>query len=106
MDAKKDISLLTDQVLNCLDGIQRAETQPFFYTRLKARMEGGELNEWNKWMSILSRPVVSLGILLIFLMINGYLIFSKMEAEKEVSMASSDYAAMQVSYLDNNPELP
>jgi len=106
MDGKKDISQLTDQVLNSLDSIQRAETQPFFYTRLMAKMEGENYNEWNKWMSIISRPVVSLGILLVFLMINGYLIFSKMEAEKEVSMASSDYAAMQVSYLDNNPELP
>jgi len=106
MDGKKDISRLTDQVLNSLDGIQRAETQPFFYTRLMAKMETGSSNEWNKWMSILSRPVVSLGILLVFLMINGYLIFSKMEAEKDVSMASSDYTVMQVSYMDNNPELP
>jgi hypothetical protein len=106
MKSSKDIAQLTDQVMNSLDGIQRAETQPFFYTRLMARMESGELNAWNRWMAYLSRPAVSLALLLVFLMINGYLIFSKLESQPDMSVASSDYAVMQVSYLDPNPELP
>ncbi len=106
MKSSKDIAQLTDQVMNSLDGIQRAETQPFFYTRLMARMEGGEMNGWNRWMAYLSRPAVSLALLLVFLMINGYLIFSRLESEPEMSAIASDYAVMQVSYIDPNPELP
>ncbi len=63
MKSSKDIAQLTDQVMNSLDGIQRAETQPFFYTRLMARMESGEMNGWNRWMAYLSRPAVSLASL-------------------------------------------
>lgn len=106
MKSKKDIAQLTDQVMNSLDGIQRAETQPFFYTRLMARMEGGTLHGWNRWMAYLSRPAVSLALLLVFLVINGYLIFNQLSAQPEMTPAASDYAVMQVSYLDDNPELP
>jgi hypothetical protein len=106
MNSKKDIAQLTDQVMNSLDGIQRAETQPFFYTRLVARMENGTMSKWNMWMSYLSRPAVSLALLLVFLMINGYLIFSRMGSQSELTPAASDYAVMQVSYLEPNPELP
>jgi hypothetical protein len=106
MKSKKDIAQLTDQVMNSLDGVQRAETQPFFYTRLMARMEGAEMNGWNRWMAFLSRPAVSLALLLVFLMINGYLIFSRLESQPEMTAATSDYAVMQVSYIDPNPELP
>ena len=106
MKSSKDIAQLTDQVINSLDGIQRAETQPFFYTRLMARMETGEMNGWNRWMAYLARPVVSLSVLLVFLMINGYLILTRLESQPEISAPASDYAAMQVSYIDPNPELP
>ncbi len=106
MKSKKEITEYTEQVLNSLDGIQRAETQPFFYTRLQARMEEGTVNSWNQWMAYLSRPAVSLALLLVFLMINGYLIFSRISSQPELTPAASDYAVMQVSYLEPNPELP
>ena len=106
MKSKKDIAELTDQVMNSLDGIQRAETQPFFYTRLMARMEGGNLNGWNSWLAYLTRPAVSLALLLVFLVINGYLIFNLLSTHPEMTPPSSDYEVMQVSYLDDNPELP
>jgi hypothetical protein len=105
MKSNKDIAQLAEQVMNSLDGIQRAETQPFFYTRLMARMEGGTINSWNRWMAYLGRPAVSLAVLVVFLMINGYLIFSRLGQQPELTPAASDYA-MQVSYLEPNPELP
>jgi len=106
MKSKKEIAHLADQAMDSLEGIQRAETQPFFYTRLMARMENGTINRWNMWMAYLSRPTVALALLLVFLMINGYLIFSRMGSQSELTPAASDYAVMQVSYLDPNPELP
>ncbi len=106
MKSKQDIDQLAEQILNSLDGIERAETQPFFYTRLMARMEGSGMNQWNRWMAFLSKPAVSLALLFVFLMINGFLIFNKLESQKEVSGATSDYAQMQVAYLDPNPDLP
>lgn len=35
----KNIDKKIEETLNSLDGVNRAEPQPFFYTRLKARME-------------------------------------------------------------------
>lgn len=106
MKSKHDIGRQTEEVLNCLDGIEKAETQPFFYTRLKVRMEGGITNRWNWWMAYLSKPAVSLSLLLVFLMINGYIIFNRLGTQPEMTPAASDYAVMQVSYLEANPELP
>jgi hypothetical protein len=35
----ENINIETDKTLRSLDGIQKAEPKPFFYTRLKARLE-------------------------------------------------------------------
>ena len=60
----------TEQILNSLDGNQRAEVPEFFYTRLKARMERelGQENTNNK--SWILRPAYALVTLAVVLVIN------------------------------------
>jgi hypothetical protein len=104
MKNKGDIEQQAEMIISSLDGIQRAETKPFFYTRLMARMEGGSANVWSRWMAFLAKPAVSLALLLVFLLINGYLIFSKLQTRQDISAPGYDYAVTQISYLDANPE--
>ena len=59
-----------DSVLNSLEGMQRAKSPDFMYTRLKGRMEqefdqGGPLGRW------LTRPVLALTIAAIILIANA-----------------------------------
>lgn len=88
--------------MDSLDGLKRAETAPFFYTRLMGRLERPESSLWNRCMEFLARPAVSLGILLLFMLMNGYLILNKLSDNNEQVNPGSEYVAQQITYFDNN----
>ena len=75
-----------EQILNSLDGNQRAVVPDFFYTRLKARMEK-EQGSYNKtWML---RPAYALATLILVLSINlGVILKGEQTSENNNSNSS------------------
>lgn len=59
-----------DNVLNSLDGVQRASAPDFFYTRLRARMEKGIAAD-NKPNRVL-RPAYIFTVLLLIIAVNAF----------------------------------
>lgn len=59
-----------DEAFNSLDAIQRATPQPFFYTRLRARLEQSEKGVWENVGSFISRPVMLFATVCIILLLN------------------------------------
>lgn len=103
MEKRSTIQNEVELTLNSLDGVQRAEASPFFYSRLMAKLESSPLSIWTKAMMFLSQPVVSLSLLFFFLLLNGYLVFSSLQEHEDVGNAQ-DYVAQQITYFDNlNP---
>ena len=66
-----------EKALDSLEGIQRAEPQPFFYTRLRARFEREEKNVWETIGSFLARPAVAVGSLCLILALNVFILTQK-----------------------------
>ena len=64
-----------ENALNSLSGIERAGTDPFFFTRLEARMTA-EKSIWEKVSAFLSQPVIAIAGIFLVLMINSIVIFS------------------------------
>lgn len=60
-----------EKALESLDGIQRATPQPYFYTRLKARLTREE-KEWGGITGFISRPVYALAMICVVLLINTW----------------------------------
>jgi hypothetical protein len=105
MEHRDDIHKEVELTLNSLDGVERAETRPFFYARLTARLQQeSEAGIWGKMILLLSRPAISLAILLTFLLINGYLLFSSLSSRQEAEQM--DYVSQQISYFDTNLPTP
>jgi hypothetical protein len=104
MQQHEDIQRQIDLTMDSLDGMSKAETPSFFYTRLMARMESGTDNIWTKSLAFLARPAVALSILFVFLLINGYLIMSNLNQPEE--NIQQDYVAQQISYFDTNSPNP
>jgi len=88
-----------ESTLNSLDGLQPAGTDSYFYTRLMARMESSPPNFWARAAYFLTKPAVSLAILVFLLVLNGLLIFSGGPEPEEAQ--HQDYVAQQISYFDN-----
>ena len=76
---KRDVQMNEeiDAVLNSIDGINRAEAPPFFYTRLLAKMEEKpQQTTLDKILLLLTRPVMAVSILSVFLTLNIFAIYA------------------------------
>ena len=78
----------TNEILNSLDGIRKATTPDFFYTRLKARMEKG-YEPVGKKQGVL-RPVFAFAALAVVLLINAAVIFKKESGNEVISNNDND----------------
>jgi hypothetical protein len=77
MSKLPDIGKKAEKALESLDVVKRAEPQPFFYTRLIARLERGEKNVWEWAGSFLARPAVAVVGLCLILAFNVVILVQK-----------------------------
>ena len=78
MKQQRDIEKRVEDALNSLDGIQRAESQPWFFSRVKGRLlRKEEMTRWETIGSFLSKPAVAIAGLFLILGLNGVLLFSQ-----------------------------
>jgi hypothetical protein len=88
MKTRPEVDKLVQEALDSLDGIQRAEPQPFFYTRLVGRLQRDQKTIWETMGSFLSRPAVAFAGLFLILMMNVFIVTKRDNAN------------------DTNPSLP
>ncbi len=95
-----------EDILNSLNGVQKAVAPDFFYTRLKARMEKGHDSLVPKSWGL--RPVYAIAALIVVLLINVVVIISGQNANKEVVGADTDTlqsVAAEYALNDNSTNL-
>ena len=110
MRNKEEIQYEIDKTLQCLDGIKRAEANPFLYTRIKARMQKD--SGWEKVISFITRPAVVFTTLIILIAINGLTFFNTADENSTTeneSFATTDFdeeynLVSTINYdYENNP---
>lgn len=89
-----------ESILNSLEGIERSSPEPFFYTRLQARMQpASSLIE--KIIYIVSRPAVAFVTIAIIVLINTFAIVATNAESANDQVTSAEIATvdeyMQVS---------
>ena len=72
-DIQKKVEEAMDSVLN----ISRATPQPFFYTRLMARISYQESNSWERMGKFVSRPAFAFTTLTMVLILNIFVAFNE-----------------------------
>jgi hypothetical protein len=78
MKQQSDIEKRVEDALNSLDGIQRAEPQPWLFSRVKGKLlREGEKTRWETISSFLSKPAVAIAGLFLILGLNGFLVFNQ-----------------------------
>ena len=87
MKQQRDIEKRVEDALNSLDGIQRAEAQPWFFTRVKARLlKEDEKTRWETISTFLSKPAVAIAGLFLILGLNGVLVFNQQPGSSVVGI--------------------
>ena len=75
MKAKKQIEREVEKTLDSLEGIQRAEANPYLFTRIKSRLEGEEKSFWSMAIGFMGKPAVAIAAILLVVLINASVIF-------------------------------
>jgi len=74
MEQRIDINKRVEDTMNSLDGIQRATPKPYFYTRLRAKMNN-EANNWSGIAGLIRRPAYAFTMIAVVVSLNAWLIF-------------------------------
>ena len=80
MKYNDEIEKKVEEVLSSLDGIKRAQPQPWLFSRIKARLgreQAEEQTVWGALGSFLSKPAVAIASLCVILLFNGILLFNQ-----------------------------
>lgn len=99
----------TEDILNSLEGIQRAVPRPFFYTRLMAQLQR-KVSGWERATALITKPVFAIAIILIFLIINISVLMNyssqphSVQADESAIVMGNDYGLSVSSLYDINPD--
>lgn len=99
----------SEEVIDSLEGIQRAEGNPYLFTRIQTRMKKEENRPEMVFFKLITRPAFALTIAVFFIGINAYLISNNMDTKKSADELGQPLAVEYVQH-DVNPyeinELP
>jgi hypothetical protein len=100
-----------EAILNSLNGLEKASPTPFLYTRLMSRMKAEDDNIWSRILQFITRPVFALGIVLVFLLINIYILLNQFsgtveQTEDSTQIVALEYNSLTATIYDNNIETP
>jgi len=76
MTSQEKIQQEIEQTLQCLDGVKRADANPFLFTRIKARMDR-KANIWERAFSFISKPAIAVAFVVAVMAVNGWALWDK-----------------------------
>ena len=96
MTQQEKIQQEIEETLKSLDGVKRAEANPYLFTRIKARMNK-RTGAWERTFSFVSKPLVALAVLALVMAMNGWAFFGTTSNEIPDNLtAESENAVMPV----------
>jgi hypothetical protein len=95
-----------EEILESLEGVQRAEPKPFLYTRISARMAKQETSGFGLMFKVITAPAFSLGIAILFILINGYFMMKSTDSSIDTSDLNQGIAAEYNQHSLNPYEIP
>ena len=89
MKQGNDMNKRIEQALNSLDGVERAEPQPWLYARIMRKLAvDDDKTVWESIGSFLSRPAVAIVGLCLILVLNGFALFNEVNENDNTSIIS------------------
>jgi hypothetical protein len=99
-----------EEIINSLEGIGRAEPSPYFYSRLQGKIAKEENGFVISLLRFLTNPSLSIGVALLFIMINGYFLMNNMKKEINIDdnaqNIAAEYVPQNLNPYENLTETP
>lgn len=78
----------SEEIINSLDGIQRAEPAPFLYTRVHARLLQNENSFVLTIFRYITKPSFVMALAMLIILVNGYIMYNRIvmqESQEEMN---------------------
>ena len=85
-----------EEILNSLDGMQKAAPPPFLYTRIQGRMAKEGNSQLMIFFRYVTTPAFSLSVAFMFILINGYFLTLNVNQENSLDDNTQSIAAEYV----------
>lgn len=96
MNKRRDIDQEIERTLASLDGVERAQPDDFFFTRLRARMQRMEpADGWERFIGLMTRPAIAITAIALILGLNGTLAFMNWKPQER-----TEQAVLQQAFAD------
>ena len=102
MQRHTDIERRIEETMNSLDGMHRAEANPFLYTRIQARLSARK-SVLDKVIAVAGKPVFALTILFVVLVSNISVMVQSSLNSSEQPTEQSNQLAVADEYSNNIP---
>jgi hypothetical protein len=66
-----------EEIINSLEGIERAQPTPFFYTRVHAKLIKNQYSPEVGFFKFVTNPAFVLGMVLLIIFMNGYIMMNR-----------------------------
>lgn len=103
-----EIDKRVEETLDSLDGVGRAKSNPFLFTRVQARLSQSVKTPWEQLTAYISRPAVALVMLCMVIVSNAAVLYWQTAGEEvpEQQLALTEEYNMTVTafYEEETPE--
>ena len=87
------VKFSTEEIINSLDGIQRAEPAPFLYTRVHARLLRNERSTVFTIFRYITKPSFVMAVVMLIILVNGFIMYNGLEMQQNQEDMSQTIAA-------------
>ena len=101
MNDQKRIQEEVEKTLESLNGIERAVTNPYLFTRIKAGLEKDEKSFWSRALTFLSRPSVAVPAIVLTILINTVIFFEFKSEKVQIPQDEEQVFASEYNLSDN-----
>ncbi|MEO5907917.1 MAG: hypothetical protein ABIR50_07560 [Ginsengibacter sp.] len=88
---EEKINKKIEKILSSFEGIEKASPNPFFFTRLEARMQN-QKSIWEQISSFVAKPIIAFACICLLIMINAAVIFSSSNASNSTASQNNELA--------------
>lgn len=72
-----------EEIIDSLDGLERAEPSPFFYTRVQARLVEKQSSPYTTAFRLITRPAFVMAVVMLIIVVNGYIMYNRSELQQQ-----------------------
>ena len=98
----KNIDLEIARVMQSLDNVSPAQPRPFFYARVRNRLENKHQTLWDKVARFITNPAFAIATIALVLSFDGMLLYNTEEPSMPVS--DNSVSAQYIDFYDTNQE--